>query len=212
MYPKEINLCVKFKSFLWFQSIFFCVCRKLGKTNHCLFFYNTSRASKHKFSPNYFFFRLTALREFTMPIICSPVNLSPSVYSCLISFLLYQEFTFFLAFVSLAAAMRTLRGTPLWSGRPSAATWAVSMLKGRWTITWTPSPSSKRSWSCEGSLSTAPTPSGWRRCWWPSAAPVSPPLSATWLKSFRSDPHSPNQLGFLGIRPSPISDPNHQGS
>lgn len=92
------------------------------------------------------------------------------------------EFTFLLASVSPTAATRTLIDTLPWSGRHSAATSAVSMLRGSWTTTWTLFSSSKRSWSCGGSLRTAPSPSGWRRCWWAWAAPASPPLSGTWPK------------------------------
>ena len=144
-----------------------------------------------------------------MPVICHPVTLSPFDDCCLISFPVYQELTLFLALSPPVAAMRTLRDTPLWSGRQSAVTCTVSALTGRSTTTWTPSPSSKRSWSCGGTLSTAPTPSGWRRCWWKWAAPVSSPLSTTWLKDFWSDSNSLDKWGSLGSRPSPVSDPTH---
>lgn len=84
--------------------------------------------------------------------------------------------------VSPAAATRTLTDILLWSGRHSAATSAVSMLRGSWSTTWTLFSSSKRSWFWRGSLRTVPSPSGWRRCWWVWAAPACPPSSATWPK------------------------------
>lgn len=50
------------------------------------FFYNTSWASKSKLFPNGFFSRLTALREFAMPIICPPCEFA-SLCSLLLDFL-----------------------------------------------------------------------------------------------------------------------------
>lgn len=156
---------------------------------------------KSNLSPK-FFFKLTSFKEFAMPIICHPVNLPLLMYSCFISFPLYQEFTFLLIFLPSAAAMRTLRDIPLWSGRQSAATWAASTLMGTWTTTWTLSPSSKRSWSCAGSLHTAPTPSGWRRYWCPWAAPVSPRLSTMWPKS-SGEPTLPKAVRLWRADPAP---------
>lgn len=186
MYPKKkvsfasnLNLLYSFSLSYFVYSL-----KTLGKTNQSFFSVAFHVLQNPSFPPKLFFFRPTACKECAMPIICAPVNLPTSIYSYSISFLLYQGFTFFLDFVSPTDAMRTPRGTPPWSGRPSAATRAVSMLKGRKIITWTLSPSSKRSWSCEGSLATAPTPSGWRKWWWQWAAPVSPPSSAIFLKSF----------------------------
>lgn len=104
---------------------------------------------------------------------------SPFPWSC---FSLHLTRTHFPS-VSPAAATRTLTDILLWSGRHSAATSAVSMLRGSWSTTWTLFSSSKRSWSWGGSLRAAPSPSGWIRCWWVWAAPACPPSSATWPKS-----------------------------
>lgn len=114
MYPKKIILCVKLTSLLQSQSILFFPhsSKKLGKIYHCLFSI-TFPVLKNLSFPETTFFRLTARREFAMSIICHTLNLSPFNHSCLIFLLLYQEFTFLLAFVSLVAKIRTLRDIPL---------------------------------------------------------------------------------------------------
>lgn len=85
-------------------------------------------------------------------------------------------FAFF--FFSSSASPETPTGSPRRLLRPSADIQAASMRRGRKTAPWTPSPSSKRSWSSGGSPRAVLILSGWRRCGWRSAAPASRPSSA----------------------------------
>ena len=78
-----------------------------------------------------------------------------------------------------AASPGTPTGSPLRLRRPSADTWAASTRRDRKTGPWTPSPSSRSFWSSGGSEMAVLACSNWRRCWWPWAAPASPPWSAT---------------------------------